>query len=275
MIPRREVDKAARSLAGHRVTSVMAVSPLKLYRRRLRRTQRGFTVGSRSGLTLPEMMVVVAVVAILVALAVMGSRYYRDQFGFSATVRELTHAITVARLRAMQSQTTSMLLIRPLQSTAFAPWTTNHQYNRGDVVQCGPFTYRCIATAGTSGIADSITEPAVGTNWNTYWQIISDYQYNTLLVDVQHCAQNLTGLQPCTTDPNACVWVDASTYTATNPTVSIQFNWLGVPIDYIDHNIRLQGAEDSGGPPANNRVGCVTVTVSSLGRIKHQQSGEQ
>ena len=229
-------------------------------------------------------MVIVAVVAILVALAVSGSQRYRAQFGFSSQVRELTHAITLARMRAMQSQTTSRLLIRPLQGADYPYWLYATAYNLGDVVQYARFQYRCT----TAHVSDAnatvlVNEPAVGASWNTYWEIIADYQYNTLLVDVQACAASLAGLFPCNGDPTPCVWVDANTYTAANPTVSIQFNWLGIPVgpngapNAVDYNLVLQGAEDATAAPpaANNRVGCVTLSVSSLGRIKHQQSGEQ
>jgi hypothetical protein len=66
--------------------------------------------------------------------------------------------------------------------------------------------------------------------------------------------------------------VETNPYNVNNP-VSIQFNWLGVPVDYIDHGIQVQGAQDAAGPPANNRLGYVMITVTSLGRIKHV--GEQ
>ena len=142
-------------------------------------------VGSISGFTLVELIVVAAIAGILVVLAVLGYNHYRDQYAFSEAVRGLTQAITVARVRAIQSQTTSRLLIRPQQGAPVAYWTNNYQYNPGDIVQYSPFTYRCI----TIHTSDTITtEPAVGTTWWTYWEIISDYQYNTLLVDVQHCA---------------------------------------------------------------------------------------
>jgi len=268
MIPKKEVGKATPSPPGRAAGSAMAVSLLKSDRWRLGRTQKGSMVRSTLGVTLVELMVVLAIVSILFVTGIVGYNHYKEQYAFSGAVRQLTHAITVARVRAIQSQSTSRLLFRPLQTAApVKDWINGIPYAVGDVVNL-TWMYRCIV-AHTSSLA---TEPGVG-SWTANWEIISDYQYNQVLVDVQHCAASLAGLNPCAANPNACPWVDASLYNAASPAVSIQFNWLGVPVDYIDHGILVQGAQDAAGPPAQNRVGYVMLTVTSLGRIKHV--GEQ
>ncbi|MGO9116403.1 MAG: prepilin-type N-terminal cleavage/methylation domain-containing protein [Desulfomonilaceae bacterium] len=211
---------------------------------------------STLGFTLAELMVVLAIAGILVFMGLAGYNHYKDQYAFSGAVRELTHAITVARVRAIQSQTTSRLLFRPLQANPVPSWTgpPNHpaqQYNVGDIVQLGPWTYRCIL----AHVSTADTEPAAGANWRTDWEIIYDYQCNSLPLDVQHCPQS-----------NNCV--DANPFVAASP-VSIQFNWSGVPVDYIPHDIVVQGAWDLAKGQAQT-VGNVTITVTALGRIQHQ-----
>ncbi len=208
------------------------------------------------GFTLVEMTVVLAVVAILIAAGGLGFNHYREQYAFSGAVRELTHAITVARVRAMQSQTTSRLLFRPVQTAApTAYWVTASHYIVGDFVQHGTWMYRCIAVHDSN--ADN--EPGAGDNlvsgvsWRQVWEIVSDYQYNANLINVQQC-------------PGGVNCVDANPYNVASP-VSIQFNWSGVPSDYISHDIVLQGAQYAGGPPVENSVGYLVLTVTPLGKI--------
>jgi hypothetical protein len=199
------------------------------------------------------MMVVLVIVGILLVMGMVGYNHYKDQYAFSGAVRDLTHAITAARVRAIQSQSTSRLLFRPLQANPVPSWMVGQQYNVGGIVQHEPWTYRCIlahtSTGGTAG-----NEPGIGV-WKADWEIIYDYQYNSLLFDVQHCPGG-----------NNCV--DANPYNAAAP-VSFQFNWSGVPVDYNSHNIIVQGAWDlAKGLPQT--VGNVTITVTALGRIQHQ-----
>ncbi len=212
------------------------------------------------GFTLVELMVVLGIVSILIIAGMVGFNHYKEQYVFSAAVRELTHAVTVARVRAIQSQSNSRLVLRPTPTVPVPGWVgppkhSSQQYNIGDIVQHGPWTYRCIL----GHVSTANDEPAIGANWKTDWEIIFDYQYNNLLLDVQHC----TGPVPTTT------WLNANPYNATAP-VSIQFNWFGVPVDYVDHNIRAQGAHDLA-LSRTQTVGDLTVTVTALGRIIHRQ----
>ena len=226
------------------------------------------------GFTLVELMVVLGIVSILLIAGMVGFNHYKEQYAFSAAVRELTNAVTIARVRAIQSQSNSRLVFRPIVRDAvtgtplpLAPWQgptlkhptqPGHQYNIGDIVQHDPWTYRCIF----AHLSTANDEPSFGPGWKTDWEIIFDYQYNNLLLDVQHCAGS---------DPTVCAWdtpgLNANPYNALAP-VSIRFNWFGVPVDYVDHNIRAQGAHDLalGRTPT---VGDVTLTVTALGRIKH------
>ena len=137
------------------------------------------------GFTLPELMVVLAIVSVMMIAGMVGYNHYREQYAFSGAVRELTHAITAARVRAMQTQSPSRLIFRPIQANPVRNWKVGIHYNIGDIVQDGPWTYRCIF-AHTSTTTD---EPAAGDNWRTNWEIIFDYQYNETLVDLQLCTE--------------------------------------------------------------------------------------
>jgi prepilin-type N-terminal cleavage/methylation domain-containing protein len=217
------------------------------------------------GFTLIELITVVAIISIMLVAGMVGYNHYKDQYAFRGAERELTHAITLARMQAIQTQTTSRLLFRPRLPNPIPAWKTGQAYNVGDIVVHLPSTYRCtvahVANAGSAG-----NEPAVGT-WTGNWEVVFDHQYNDLLVDVQHCASHLpSNADPCQ-NPNVCAWVQTNPYDIATP-VSIQFNPQGVPVDYIDHNILIQGVQDAAGPPGQNRVGCVTLTVTSLGKIR-------
>jgi len=243
----------------------------------------GAVMRSTSGFTLVETIVVIFVIAVGLIMGLKAYEHYKEQSAFSGSVRELTHAITVARVRAMQSQTMSRLVLRPAQHTP--DWKAGQIHAVGDIVNRNPWTYRCITahTSVTTLVApqnhtldpyvtvngknpyvDKGTsygnEPGVAAYWNTVWEIIADYQYNSHVFDVQHCTQctaysaagNCTTVGTCT---------DASPYNATTP-VSIQFDWTGVPVDYIDHYITVQGVSNP------DYLTPLTMTVTSMGKIK-------
>jgi prepilin-type N-terminal cleavage/methylation domain-containing protein len=246
------------------------------------------------GFTLPELIVVVAVVSLMMAAGLVGYNRYKEQYALSGEVRALTHAISAVRVRAIETQSVSRLVLRPIQTTPVRNWTIGKRYNVGDIVQDGLWTYRClvshnsVATVvatmnnttdnyvtvnGANPTVDTGTyygnEPGATAYWNTNWEIIFDYQYNDNLLDVQHCSGNLAvGSQRCG-DPSICTWAETKPYNTTSP-VSIQFNWFGVPVDYVDHNIMLQGVQDVAMPAGEKSVGCVLLTVTALGRIRHQ-----
>ena len=48
-------------------------------------------------------------------------------------------------------------------------WTTSTQYYTGDLVDSGASSYKCIL----SHTSASITEPGVGANWATYWEVVT------------------------------------------------------------------------------------------------------
>lgn len=206
------------------------------------------------GFTMVELMVVLTVVAIILVIMAKGLMDYKDEYAFSNTVREFNHAISLAQVRAIQSQSTTWVLIRPALSAALAQqnplWQPNTSYNVGDIVNDGRSTYYCIL-AHTSSVAVSGenynptgNEPGVGGGsaaptctvstypcplgdsscnqspyncaWKQYWVEISEYQYNDGKFDIQDWT---TGSA-----------VDASPYNSTNPAVFVPFNWMGVPV---------------------------------------------
>jgi len=226
-----------------------------------------------SGFTTVELIVVLLIAGVLALLGVRGYRNWMVQSQYSDAIRKVTLAINTARIRAMQSQTTVRLVIRPQQYTPVWPCRSDSTppcnsvtYLVGDIVTHGPLAYRCISGHNTS---NSTTEPAVGANWKTYWEIISDYQYAILRLPIvpQPHVKLCTGgtvntLTNCT---------DTFQYQGTDSTSiqynSIQFNWLGFPTDYVDHCIWLYDDINA------DSVSPLYVWVTSQGRIRH--FGEQ
>ncbi len=178
------------------------------------------------GFTIIELMVVLTIVTILLAVGAKGFMDYRNEYAFSNTVRKLNHAISLAQVRAIQSQSTTWVLIRPALSASLAApnplWQPSTSYSVGNIVNDGRSTYYCIV-AHTSSAAVSGekydpagNEPGVGAQWKTDWVEISDYRYNDSRFDIQDWT---TGSA-----------VDASPFNSTNPAVFIPFNWMGVPV---------------------------------------------
>jgi len=176
----------------------------------------------------------------------------------------------MARVRAIQSQNTAWLLIRPYLGTpainpAWLPATNYKGYvglnsqapypiisdspnNSVTIVDDGRATYFCIADHLSSASGTAGNEPGVGATWRTYWVEIADYQYNYTYCDVQNCTTGTClDTSPYNPSPN------------TMPLYTIQFNWFGVPADYIDHVVVIDGTKVKGDK--------VKITVTSLGKI--------
>ncbi|MGB6065142.1 MAG: carbohydrate-binding protein [Desulfomonilaceae bacterium] len=243
---------------------------------------------STRGFTVIELMVVLTVVTILLAVGAKGFMDYRDEYAFSKAVRELNHAISLAQVRAIQSQSTTWVLIRPALSASLAApnplWQPGKSYSVGDIVNDGRSTYYCFAAhtscPAVSGENYNPTgnEPGVGAGtgpncvancylpWKTYWVEISDYQYNDQMFDIQDWTSGSA--------------VDASPFSPAHPppAVFVPFNWLGVPLwpnSYVSTNLP-PSVPYIYGPPANRKLrviskaktaGTVQFTVTYMGKI--------
>ena len=228
---------------------------------------RSYTWPTR-GFTMIELMVVLTIVTILLAIGAKGFMDYRNEYAFSKAVRELNHAISLAQVRAIQSQSTTWLLVRPAASAALAKpnpqWQPSTPYHVGDIVNDGRSTYYCMAAHTScpkvSGENYNPTgnEPGVGAGtgsnsncapncyspWKTYWVEISDYQYNDQMFDIQDWT---TGSA-----------VDASPFNPAQPPlpVFVPFNWMGVPLwpnSYVSTNLP-PSIPYIYGPPANREL---------------------
>jgi prepilin-type N-terminal cleavage/methylation domain-containing protein len=69
--------------------------------------------GTRRAITLPELLVAVAIIVILIGIATMSFRALTDASGMTAAVNTLTSYAAVARAYAMEYQIETMLVVNP------------------------------------------------------------------------------------------------------------------------------------------------------------------
>jgi prepilin-type N-terminal cleavage/methylation domain-containing protein len=199
------------------------------------------------GFTLVELMVVLAVITIgPLIIAAFGYRQI-DAYRFSNVVRTFNNNINLARIRAVQTQQTSRLVIRPRPDAEPTRWQVGASYTAGNLVSTGVASYTC-RQAHTADAATN--KPHEGSNWTNFWIFTIDFQYDDTLWDVEHCQGN----------PLVCK--NASPYDPVSP-VNIEFNTRGFTAGYIDHTFKILGAAGTNaGQPGT------LFTISPLGTIR-------
>ncbi len=189
------------------------------------------------GFTLIELMVVLSIIMItLVIMAGFGGGYI-NQHRFSNVVRTFNNSINLARIRAVQTQQTSRLIVRPYAEPV--AWQMGKSYLVGDLVMTSGESFTC-TQAHTAATAN---QPYAGDNWRSFWQFTIDFQYDDTLWVIEHDG------------------VNAAPFNAANPT-RIEFNARGFTLGYTDHTFRIVGlASTKAGQPGT------LYTISPLGII--------
>jgi prepilin-type N-terminal cleavage/methylation domain-containing protein len=202
------------------------------------------------GFTLVELMVVLAVITIgPLIIATFGYRHI-DAYRFSNVVRTFNNSINLARIRAVQTQQTSRMTVRPL--TDPVQWTAGVSYVVGSLVSTGTASYTCTQAHTASATTN---KPSIGTNWNSFWIFTIDFQYDSDLWNVEHCQG----------DPLVCT--NAYPFNPTDP-ARIEFNARGFTGNYIDHTFKILGsASTKAGQPgalfAISPLGTITLKPTS------------
>ena len=199
------------------------------------------------GFTVIELMVVMFLLIVLMALGAMYSLTYYDEYRFSSAARNLHNAILLARIRAIQGQSTVWLIARPA-GPSNASWITGQSYTVGTHVDNKGLTYRC-SSAHTSS---ATTEPGVGSNWQSMWVAAVEYRFTDNLFAVKDCTGAAT--------PGSCR--NASPYSSANP-VRVEFSWRGFTTDYLDHELTIGGV-----PPLRAGRPSVKYTVKTMGKVE-------
>ncbi|HEX5362491.1 MAG TPA: GspH/FimT family pseudopilin [Fluviicoccus sp.] len=111
----------------------------------------------QNGFTLPEMMVTVAILAILSAAAVPAIRNIQSNVRISATANELAATLTDARARALATRRTIAVT-----SVTTASWASGWQ-TKFQTPQAADPTYlvKAAAATGTTSIASNPTDKTV------------------------------------------------------------------------------------------------------------------
>jgi prepilin-type N-terminal cleavage/methylation domain-containing protein len=194
------------------------------------------------GFTLVELMVVMAIIGL--GALIIGSFGYRyiDRYRFSNVASSFNNSINLARIRAVQSQQTARLTVRPLADRA--NWVAGTSYVVGSLVSTGVASYTC----STGHTASATNKPNDGADWTTYWIYTIDFQYDSDLWSVEHCMGG--------------VCANAKPFIYANP-VMIEFNTRGFTSGYAEHTFKIRGLTDvRAGSPGTE------FTVSSLGVIR-------
>ncbi len=203
---------------------------------------------SRSpGFTVVEMMIVLFLLIILTALGAMYSLTYYDEYRFSSAARKLHNAILLARIRAIQGQSTVWLIPRPA-GQANGGWATGKSYAVGTLVDNKSLTYRC-SVAHTSS---ATSEPGIGSDWQNKWVAVIEYLFTDNLFAVKDCTGAAT--------PDSCR--NASPYSSANP-VRVEFTWRGFTTDYLDHELTIGGV-----PPLRAGRPSTKYTIKMMGKVE-------
>ena len=199
------------------------------------------------GFTVIELIVVMFLLIVLMALAGMYSLTYYDEYRFSSAARTLHNAILLARIRAIEGQSTVWLIPRPA-GPANAGWITGQSYAVGTHVDNKGLTYRCSIAHSSS----ATNEPGVGSDWQNKWVAAVEYRFTQSLFAVKDCTGAAT--------PESCR--NAAPYNSANP-VRVEFSWRGFTTDYLDHELTIGGV-----PPLRAGRPSVKYTIKTMGKIE-------
>ena len=205
------------------------------------------------GFTLVELMVVLAVITIgPLIIAAFGGRHI-DAYRFSNVVRTFNNSMNLARIRAVQTQQTTRMIVRPLSDVP--TWQSGVSYSLGQIVAISGAAYAATYTCTQGHTASTSNKPQEGANWPTYWTFTVDFQYDGELCSVEHCIGS----------PLVCT--NAYPFNASDP-VRIEFNVRGFTANYIDHTFRIVGTDSTkAGQPGTlfviNPLGTITQKPAS------------